>query len=161
MTDFPCSRERQNCDPVGSFLVIASYPKSAASGPEPVTKHPFRGSQVESCHAIAGIHHGLRISLAGSVHINRQHRRETADILSGNLKSVEMMASGLVTLSQPYLHRMSHRVAFPAHAPSDEIQSGRTLLPVRDPDTVTVRIPLHNDTVTCPTISSPSPVQLP
>src|SRR5699024_8829715 len=89
MTDFPCSRERQNCDPVGSFLVIASYPKSAASGPEPVTKHPFRGSQVESCHAIAGIHHGLRISLAGSVHINRQHRRETADILSGNLKSVD------------------------------------------------------------------------
>lgn len=43
---------------------------------------------------------------------------------------------------------MSHRVAFPAHAPSDEIQSGRTLYRFAIPDTITVRIPLHNDTVT-------------
>ncbi len=72
-----------------------------------------------------------------------------------------MMASGLVTLSQPLPSQDVARVAFPAHAPSDEIQSGRTLYRFAIPDTVTVRIPLHNDTVPCPTISSPSPVQLP
>src|SRR5699024_6801310 len=117
--------------------------------PEPVTKHLFRGSQVESCHAIAGIHHGLRFGLTGSTHINRQHRREAADILTYDLKGVHNDGIRLIDFIPA--------LTFPV-CPSAErfqhilVQSKPNLVRLfyrfAIPDTVTVRIPPHNCTVT-------------